>query len=197
LIWEGRDQREQEYGSSNGKWLSTHKEENGMDLKKAEKIIRGRKVIIVDDEKDVLDTLTDLLQVCKIDQASSFEDAKALLETEEYEVAILDIMGVNGYKLLEIAKSKKVAALMLTAHALSEADLRKSAEGGASYYAPKEEIDNIAIFVADVIEAVDQGKSAWVRMLERLGGYYDRRFGGTDWREKQKEFLMSKLRPME
>jgi DNA-binding NtrC family response regulator len=168
-----------------------------MDLKKAEKIIRGRRVLIVDDEKDVLDTLTDLLQVCKIDQASSFEDAKALLETEEYDVAILDIMGVNGYKLLEIAKSKKVAALMLTAHALSEADLRKSAEGGASYYAPKEEIDSIAIFVADVIEAVDKGKSAWVRMLERLGGYYDRRFGGTDWREKQKEFLMSKLGSME
>ncbi len=166
-------------------------------MKKAEKIIKGRRVLIVDDEKDVLDTLTDLLQVCKIDQASSFEEAKALLETEEYDVAVLDIMGVNGYKLLEIANSKKVAALMLTAHALSEADLKKSAEEGASYYAPKEEIDNIAIFVADVIESVDKGKSAWVRMFERLGGYYDRRFGGTDWREKQREFWMSKERPME
>jgi CheY-like chemotaxis protein len=193
LIWEGRDQREQEYGSFNGKWLSTHKEENGMDLKKAEKIIRGRRVLIVDDEKDVLDTLTDLLQVCKIDQASSFEEAKALLETEYYDVAVLDIMGVNGYKLLEIANSKKVAALMLTAHALSEADLKKSAKGGASYYAPKEEINSIAIFVADVIEAVDKGKSAWIRFFERLGGFYDKRFGGTDWREKEKEFWASKL----
>jgi DNA-binding NtrC family response regulator len=165
-----------------------------MDLKRAEKVIMGKRVLIVDDEKDVLDTLTDLLQVCKLDQASSFEDAKALLETEYYDVAVLDIMGVNGYKLLEIANSKKVAALMLTAHALSEADLKKSAEGGASYYAPKEEISNIAIFVADVIEAIEKGKSAWVRMFERLGGFYDRRFGGTDWREKQKEFWISKQR---
>jgi DNA-binding NtrC family response regulator len=164
-----------------------------MDIKKAEKRIMGKKVLIVDDEKDVLDTLTDLLQVCKIDQASSFEEAKALLETEYYDVAVLDIMGVNGYKLLEIANSKKVAALMLTAHALSEADLKKSAKGGASYYAPKEEINSIAIFVADVIEAVDKGKSAWIRFFERLGGFYDKRFGGTDWREKEKEFWASKL----
>jgi DNA-binding NtrC family response regulator len=172
--------------------MHTDRKEKEMDLKRAEKVIMGKRVLIVDDEKDVLDTLTDLLQVCKIDQASSFEDAKALLETEYYDVAVLDIMGVNGYKLLEIAKGKKVAALMLTAHALSEADLKKSAEGGASYYAPKEEISNIAIFVADVIEAVDKGKSAWVRMFERLGDFYDRRFGGTDWREKEKEFWMKK-----
>jgi len=164
-----------------------------MDLKKAEKIIKGRRILIVDDEKDVLETLTELLQVCKIDQASSFEKAKALLETEYYDVAVLDIMGVNGYKLLEIANSKKVAALMLTAHALSEADLKKSAEGGAAYYAPKEEINNIAIFLADVIEAIDKGKSAWVRLFERLGGYYDRRFGGTDWREREQEFWRAKM----
>jgi CheY-like chemotaxis protein len=164
-----------------------------MDLKRAEKSIRGKRVLIVDDEKDVLDTLTDLLQECKIDQASSFEEAKALLETEYYDVAVLDIMGVNGYKLLEIAKSKKVAALMLTAHALSREDLKKSAEGGASYYAPKEEINNIAIFVADVIEAVDKGKSAWIRFFERLAGFYDNRFGGTDWREKEKDFWSKKL----
>jgi CheY-like chemotaxis protein len=165
-----------------------------MDLKKAEKTIRGRRVLIVDDEKDILDTLTDLLQVCKIDRASSFEEAKTLLETEYFDVAVLDIMGVNGYKLLDIANSKRVAALMLTAHALSEADLKKSAKGGAAYYAPKEEISNIAIFVADVVEAVDKGKSAWIRLFERLGGFYDKRFGGTDWREKEMEFWATKLR---
>ncbi len=163
-----------------------------MDLKKAEKVIMGKRVLLVDDEKDVLDTLVDLLQVCKLDQASSFEDAKALLDTEYYDLAVLDIMGVNGYKLLEIANKRKVPALMLTAHALSEADLKKSAEEGASYYAPKEEIGNIAIFAADVIEAVDKGKSAWIKLFDRLGHIYDRQFGGTDWREKEKEFWMKK-----
>ena len=57
---------------------------------------------------------------------------------------------MNGYELLQIAKSKNVPALMFTAHALTELDLKRSAEEGASYYAPKEEIHNIALFLADV-----------------------------------------------
>jgi hypothetical protein len=46
--------------------------------------------------------------------------------------------------------------------------------------------------VADVIHSIDEKKSPWQRLLERLGGYYDRRFGGTDWREKELEYLLRK-----
>jgi len=35
---------------------------------------------------------------------------------------------------------------------------------------------NIATFVADVIESIDKKKSPWLRVLERLGGYYDHKF---------------------
>ena len=77
---------------------------------------------------------------------------------------------------------------MLTAHALSEENLKKSAESGASYYAPKDKIDQIDIFVADVLEAKQKNKTAWIKVLERLGNFYDRKFGGPDWREKEKEF---------
>ena len=37
------------------------------------KIIKGKRVLIVDDEKDILETLIDLLDICKIDTASSFD----------------------------------------------------------------------------------------------------------------------------
>ena len=99
-----------------------------MDTSKAQEIIKGRRVLIVDDERDVLETLIELLIACKVDAASSFEEAKNLLETNYYDVVVLDIMGVNGYELLKIANSKNVPALMLTAHALSKEDLKKSAE---------------------------------------------------------------------
>jgi CheY-like chemotaxis protein len=46
------------------------------------KILRGKRVLIVDDEKDVLNVLVELLDMCKIDTASSFEQGKQLLETE-------------------------------------------------------------------------------------------------------------------
>ena len=158
------------------------------------KIIQGKWVLIVDDEKDVLDILVELLDMCRVDTALSFEEGKRLLEENDYDVAVLDIMGVKGFDLLEVARKRSIPALMLTAHALSEENLKKSAEEGASYYAPKDEMSRIAQFVADVVEAREKKKNPWSRWYSRLGGFYDKRFHGTDWREKEKEFWEKKLK---
>jgi len=40
------------------------------------KLLQGKRVLIVDDEPDVLDSLTELLSTCMIDRASTFEEAK-------------------------------------------------------------------------------------------------------------------------
>ena len=160
----------------------------------ANKILKGKLVLIVDDEKDILDLLTELLSMARVDTASSFEEAKELLESNEYDIAVLDIMGVKGYELLEIANKRGIPALMLTAHALSKEDLKKSAENGASYYVPKDEIDKIDVFVADVLEAKERDKNPWVRWFERLGSFFDKKFSGTNWREQEREFWEEKLR---
>lgn len=163
-----------------------------MESQKIPEIVKGKRVLIVDDEKDVLDTLTELLEMCRLDTALSFEQGKELLESNYYDVAVLDIMGVKGYELLKIANSRDIPALMLTAHALSEEHLKKSAEEGAAYYAPKDRISDIALFVADVLEAIEKKKTAWTKWFDRLGGFFDKRFGGTDWRKKEKDFWEKK-----
>jgi len=160
------------------------------------KVIGRKWILIVDDEQDVLDSLVELLDICRIDTAQSFDEGKRLLEENDYDVAILDIMGVDGFRLLDIANQRNIPALMLTAHALSEESLKRSAEQGASYYAPKDEIERIDLFVADIIEAVDKKKNVWVKWLERLGSYYDSRFTGPNWREKDKAFWDKKLKQM-
>jgi DNA-binding NtrC family response regulator len=160
------------------------------------KIIRGKRVLVVDDEQDVLDSLIEHLDICKIDAASSFEEAKQLLEENPYDIAILDIMGVDGFSLLELSIARGIPALMLTAHALSEDTLKKSADMCASYYVPKEEIHKIEIFVADVIEAAEKKKNPWIKCFERLGSFYDERFGGTNWRAKEKEFWESRTKSL-
>ena len=157
------------------------------------KVIMGKRVLIVDDEEDILEVLTELLSVCKIDRAAPFEDAKALLEKYDYHVAVLDIMGVDGYELLKIAKERGIPALMLTAHALSEESLKHSVEEGAAYYVPKDEINNIAVFVADVIDAIEKNKNPLVRWFDRLCSVFDVVFVGPDWREREKEFWKNKL----
>ena len=161
-----------------------------------EKLLQGKRVLIVDDEPDVLDTLTELLSICMIDRASTFEEAKELLEIHSYDVVVLDIMGVKGFELLQIAKEKDIPALMLTAHALTEETLKKSAEEGASYYVPKHEIEKIDVFLADVIEAREKKKNPWVRWFERLGPFFDKSFRGPNWREDHKKFWDEKLKQL-
>ena len=40
-----------------------------------------------------------------------FDDAKKLLENNPYDIAILDIMGVSGYDVLELARKKDIPAM--------------------------------------------------------------------------------------
>ena len=106
---------------------------------KTNQVLLGKRVLVVDDERDVLDLMIDLLRVCKIDTAASFEEAKGLLESNPYDIAVLDIMGVNGFDLLKIATSRNIPALMLTAHALNSGSLDKSIKDGAAYFVPKDQ----------------------------------------------------------
>lgn len=149
--------------------------------------IRDKRVLIVDDEPDVLDLLEELLPMCDVVKASSFDEAKDLLELQYFDIAILDIMGVKGYKLLEIANKRKVMAVMLTAHALSPEDTVRSLKEGAAYYVPKDKMSEITTYLNDILEAKEQGKSLWSRWLDRFAVYYDEKFG-PDWKVKDKEF---------
>jgi CheY-like chemotaxis protein len=133
------------------------------------KILLGKRVLVVDDERDVLDLITDLLRMCTIDAADSFEEAKALLETQPYDIAVLDIMGVTGFGLLKIAISRNIPALMLTAKTLCEESLDKTINEGASYFVPKDKISQIDTYVADVLESIAKNKNPWSRWVERLG----------------------------
>jgi len=165
-----------------------------MESERAPAILKDKWVLIVDDEEDVLDVLIQILDMCRVDRASTFEEAKELLEKNLYDVAVLDIMGVRGYDLLKIADRRNIPAVMLTAHALTKADMIRSIEEGASFFAPKDKITDIARFLAGVLEARQINANTWARWFESLGGFYDKRFGGTDWRDQEREFWEEKLK---
>ena len=151
-------------------------------------ILEGKRILIVDDEPDILETLEELLDMCLIDTAPNFETARKFLEKNTYDAAILDIMGVQGYDLLKIASQKGIPCLMLTAHALSPDNLVKSLKEGAQSYVPKDKITEIATYVAETIEAAERGRADRdVRWFSRLKPFFDRKFG-TGWRKKDPDF---------
>ena len=151
------------------------------------KLLEGKRVLLVDDEADVLDTLEDLLPMCETMRASNFKDARECLETQQFDLTILDIMGVEGYRLLEIANEKGITAVMLTAHALSPDNVVKSFKEGAASYLPKEEMLNIASFLNDVLADKQTGKNPWTRWYERMGAFFEKRFG-EKWKDNDKDF---------
>ena len=151
------------------------------------KLLNYKRIIVVDDDFDVLDSLEELLPMCDVVKASSFEEAEDLLKRQYFDIAVLDIMGVNGYKLLEIANKRNVISVMLTAHALSVENTIRAYKDGAALYLPKDKMGDIVIFLNDILEAIEKGKSPWWRWIDRLGSYYDEKFG-PDWQSKEKGF---------
>jgi len=149
------------------------------------KILAGKKLLVVDDEPDVLETIKELLDMCHIDTAADFRTGEKLLNRNKYDMAVLDIMGVNGYELLEIANKKGVPALMLTAHALSPDNFAKSISGGAKAYIPKEKLAEIASYLSDLLKAQEGTEKAY-KWFSRLKPFFIVQFG-KDWLKDYRE----------
>ena len=150
-------------------------------------ILDGKRILIVDDEPDILETLVEILDMCLVDSAPNFETAQKFLNKNRYDLAILDIMGVRGYKLLEIANEKNIPALMLTAHAVSPDNLIKSIKGGAQSYIPTDKISEIAVYITDILEPREKDGKRGAEWFEKLEPYFDKKFG-EGWKEKDREF---------
>ena len=158
-------------------------------------VLNGKKILVVDDEPDILETITEILGMCETETAQDYETAAHLLRGKSYDMAILDIMGVNGYGLLEIANQNDIPALMLTAHALTADNLVASIKGGAYAYLPKNEMVNIEGYMVDLLESRKNNKksNAWYK---KLLPFFNNSFG-DNWKEKDPEFWMDFDRTLE
>jgi len=138
-------------------------------------LLDGKRLLIVDDEKDVLDTLEQLLPNCEVETATGSEEARKLLESKRFDMGLFDIMGVDGFGLLKVAREKSLLTVMLTARALSPEFALKAFREGAASYVPKDEMLNIEMYLNDVLEAEEEGQSHWRRWFERLGSYFSKK----------------------
>jgi DNA-binding response OmpR family regulator len=148
-------------------------------------VLDGKRILIVDDEPDVLTVLEqeieDVGPNCKVDKATTYEKAAELINANTYDLVVLDIMGVRGFDLLTLAVKRNFRVGMLTAHALSVEALVKSHELGAHAYLPKDKLGEIVPFLEDIL--IHEYKKGWARLLEKLETYFEDRFG-RDWKTK-------------
>jgi CheY-like chemotaxis protein len=148
-------------------------------------ILDGKRILAIDDEPDVLAVLEEeIMYKCpnsKFEKATNYEDAKKLLESQNYDVVVLDIMGVRGFDLLEIAVKRNLKVAMLTAHALTPEALKRSYEMKARAYLPKNKLGEVVPFLEDVLKYDYQ--SGWKRLFEKLHGFFSQAFE-SDWEKK-------------
>jgi len=148
-------------------------------------ILKGKRILAVDDEPDVRDTIKESLIDCDVVTAGDFDAAKELIDTESFDLIVLDIMGVNGFALLEECQKRKMPAAMLTAHAVDVESINRSLRLGAVSFLPKEELARLPELVAEILEDVGKGQTHWPRLFERLGPFFKERLGIT-WADLEK-----------
>jgi CheY-like chemotaxis protein len=152
-------------------------------------ILDGKTILAVDDEADVLSVLEgEILEAapaCKFEKATTYEEASKKLESQAFDLVILDIMGVRGFDLLEQAVKKNLLVAMLTAHALTPEALKRSFEMKARAYLPKEKLGEIVPFLEDVLSY--EYLPGWKRLMKKMEGYFKARWGEY-WKKAEENF---------
>ena len=151
------------------------------------KILEGKKILVVDDEPDVLETVIDLFETTQIVTAGSFEDARKKIAQESFDLVILDIMGVNGFDLLKACRAEGMPAAMFTAHSLDIESLNSAFRLGAVSFLPKEELHRLPELVAEILDEMEQGRTHWEKLFQRLGLFFKEKLG-ISWEDDHSKF---------
>jgi DNA-binding NtrC family response regulator len=151
------------------------------------KILEGKKILVVDDEPDVLETVIDLFETTQIVTAGSFEDARKKIAQESFDLVILDIMGVNGFDLLKACRAEGMPAAMFIAHSLDIESLNSAVRLGAVSFLPKEELHRLPELVAEILDEMEQGRTHWEKLFQRLGLFFKEKLG-ISWEDDHSKF---------
>ena len=144
----------------------------------------GKRILMVDDEPDILDVLEAEIKEewpdWTLERATTYEEADGMLKANEYDLVILDIMGVRGFDLLTTAVSRNFRVAMFTAHSLSSESLKRAYDLGAYAYIPKDKIGEI---VSHLSVALNYDREpGWKQLLGNLEGYFNDKFKqGWKW----------------
>jgi CheY-like chemotaxis protein len=149
--------------------------------------LAGKSILAVDDEADILETIEDILDESQVDTARDYETASEKIRKKNYDLVILDIMGVNGLQLLEESVDRGFPTVMLTAHAVNPEALMASIRKGAISYLPKESLADLDDLLNELLGAYERGEAPWKLLFNKLGSYFDERFG-ADWKNTDKSF---------
>ena len=149
-------------------------------------LLKGKHILAVDDEEDILETIEDILDESVIDMARDYENGSKKIKAGKYDLVILDIMGVRGLQLLEESVEQGFPTVMLTAHGLNPETLMESIQKGAISYLPKTKLSELDELLDEILGAFNRNESTCALLLEKLWADFERHWG-PGWQERDPE----------
>lgn len=143
-----------------------------------ESILNKKRLLLVDDASEFLKVFEELLlDSCPdimIDKATEYDHAAEFLRANAYDLVVLDITGIRGFDLLEMAVNKNFKVAMFTGYT-NPLTISKSHSMGAAAFLPKEKLPEIVPLLEHTLS--HDNESGWCGLLHKLNDYYDKKFG--------------------
>jgi len=120
-------------------------------------MIEGSKVLLVDDNVEIIEILTDFLTLngCKIYKASNGKEALEVLSKAELEIVILDVKlpDVNGISLIDTIKIKNptIGVIMITGYHDPNLIVEAMKKGASDFLIKPFEFDKLILVMMRVV----------------------------------------------
>ena len=122
--------------------------------------LEDKVVLAIGGDHNILKTIENDLDMCIVDMTYDYAEASQFLSNFNYDVVVLDVIGIKGFELLKIATSKGFPTVILTANGSARDVLNKSKKLGAIALLPKEKIHELVELLEDVISG--RGRSVYL-----------------------------------
>ena len=150
-----------------------------------ESILKNKMILAVDDDPDVLMVLEEeILEACPechFHKVTTYKEAVERMLSFTYDVVLLDIIGVQGLELAELAVSLNVPIGMFTAHPLTPEVLEGFINMKTHAYLPKERIGGIVPFLEDMLG--NKYLPEWRLFFDKITGFLGKKIE-IDWGKK-------------
>ena len=138
--------------------------------------LTGKKILFAGSEPDISwkvlgEKILGACPNCMLDRATTYSAATRMMEAQKYDVVILDIMGVRGFDLLELAVSRKIKVAMFTEHDLNPKTLELSFKKGARTYIPQEKLGEIVPYLESILATAYL--PGWGYLLSKVADFFD------------------------
>ncbi len=146
-----------------------------------ESILNDKTVLAVSKDPDVLavleEEIVDDCPACQFHKALSYQEAVERIHSFDYDAVLLDMVGVRGLNLAEMASRRNFPIAVLTAHPLTPEVLENRLGVKIQAYLPKEHIGEIVPFLEELF--IRRSVRGWKRFFLKIGKKFE-----VDWEKR-------------